>query len=826
MEERITYFVDVLLPLSLPALYTYRVPFEKNNEIAIGKRVVVQFGKKKIYSAIIKKIHNKAPEHHTVKYIIDVIDDFPIINGLQLKFWEWMADYYMATEGEIMAAALPSAMKLASETKIILNPEFDGNSDNLNDREFLIFEALQKAEVLTISEVSAIVDLKQVINLLKNLFEKGVILEDEEMRQKFTPKKEVYIQLNPEYFQEDAMNLLMNELEKRAPKQLNLLLNFLKLYDYFSDKYKDVSKKTLMHDSSVSASAFNALVEKNVLILHDRIVSRLDFSESVLSPDSIQLSEIQKIAFDSVKHNFRTTKINLLHGVTGSGKTEIYIRLIDEVLKMGKQVLYLLPEIALTSQVINRLRKYFGDKVGVYHSKYSQNERVEIWNKMLSESLTYQIIVGARSAVFLPFANLGLVIVDEEHDTSYKQYDPAPRYHGRDSAIYLSMIHNANCLLGSATPSIETYFKAKSGKYGLTELKERFGDMKMPEIEIVNTLLANKNKTMKSHFSSHLLDEISVKIKQKQQVILFRNRRGFSLRLVCDACQWTPECKNCDVTLTFHKQIQKLKCHYCGYSTGLPEQCPSCGSKKLRLSGFGTEKIENELPIFFPEAHVSRMDLDTTRGKTSYHQIINDFEEGRVDIMVGTQMVSKGLDFENVGLVGVLNADSLINFPDFRSAEKAFQMLTQVSGRAGRKLNRGKVIIQTDQPENAVIQDVIKNDFDSLYERIIKDRQTFHYPPFYRLIRISIKHKVSQELNEAAQIFADLLRKKLGDRVIGPEYPLVGRIKNFFIKDVIIKFEAEASRKFVKDYIRFCISEMDKEQRFRNVLFNIDVDPY
>lgn len=826
MTERITYFVDVLLPLALPELYTYRVPFEKNDQISVGKRVVVQFGKKRIYSALIKKIHTRAPEHYSVKYILDIIDNEPIVNDIQFKFWEWIAEYYMATNGEVMAAALPSAMKLASDTRIILNPDFDGDVDKLNDREFLIFEALERNSVLTITEVSAIVELKQVINLLKSLFDKGVILEEEEIRQKFVPKKEPFVRLNCQFFEKDAMNSLMDNLEKKAPKQLQILLDYIKLSGYFSGSYAEISKKKLLQNNGNSTAVFNALVTKGVFEIIERVVSRLFEAKSLSDPSAIILSAAQTQALKSINENFSQSKIQLFHGITGSGKTEIYIQLIENVLSTGKQVLYLLPEIALTGQIINRLRKYFGEKVGIYHSKYSQNERVEVWNKMASENRAYNIIIGARSAVFLPYKNLGLVIIDEEHDTSYKQYDPAPRYHGRDAGIYLAMLHNANCLLGSATPSIETYHKTKTGKYSLTELTERWGDAKLPVIEVVNTTEANKNKQMKSHFSSYLIDMVDQNLKQKKQVIIFRNRRGFSLRLVCDSCQWTPECKNCDVTLTFHKHIQKMKCHYCGYTTVLPEKCPSCGSKKIRLSGFGTEKVESELPIFFPEAQVGRMDLDTTRGKSSYLQIINDFEEGRIDILVGTQMVSKGLDFENVGLVGVLNADSIINIPDFRSSEKAYQMLTQVSGRAGRKNEQGKVIIQSSMPENAVIQDVINHDYQSLYERVIKDRETFHYPPFYRMLRISVKNKDSQLLNESAFLLTEMLRKKLGDRVIGPEYPLVGRIKNYFIKDIIIKFEVEASRRFVKDYVRHCISEMDKEVRFRSVLFQIDVDPY
>ncbi len=582
----------------------------------------------------------------------------------------------------------------------------------------------------------------------------------------------------------------------------------------------------LLKESGVSSPVLKAMVEKNIFTTYDKVVSRLEDATSSAVAEDIELSGAQSVALEAVKKNFSKANVQLLYGVTGSGKTEIYIKLIDEIINTGRQVLFLLPEIALTGQIINRLRKYFGGDIGIYHSRYSQNERVEVWNRMTGAGNPYKIIVGARSAVFLPFTNLGLVIVDEEHDTSYKQYDPAPRYNGRDAAIYLAKIHGAKCLLGSATPSIETFYKAKTGKYSVTDLKERYGNIKMPSIEVVDTVLANKNKAMKSHFSTTLLDAIGDTLKQRQQVILFRNRRGFSLRLVCDKCQWSPECKSCDVTLTFHKHLQKMKCHYCGYSTPMPDKCPACGSKRLRLSGFGTEKVETELPVFFPGATIRRMDLDTTRGKHSYMQIINDFEEKRIDILVGTQMVTKGLDFENVGLVGVLDADSLINFPDFRSSERAFQMLMQVSGRAGRKNKQGRVIIQTSKPENATIQEVVSYDYESMYRRQIAERQTFKYPPFYRMIRLSLKHKDYQVLNEAADYLAGLLRERLGGRVIGPEYPLVARIKNYFIKNIIIKFEIAASQRFVKDFIIDKTGELEKKRQFRQVIVAPDVDPY
>ncbi len=824
--ERQTKFVDVLLPLALPQLYTYRVPFEFNDAVEPGKRVVVQFGKKKIYSALIKKVHQKAPDSYSVKYILDVIDEMPVVNTFQFRFWEWMASYYMATEGEVMNAALPSAMKLASETRIVMNPEYKGDTSELNDREFLVWEALQHAGVLTITEVSAIVELKQVVYLLKNLFEKGLILEEQEMREKFKPKRKSFVTMDNSLLSDEKLNALMNELERKAPKQSDMLLNYLKLSGFGGGELKEVSRSALIKESGGSNAVLNAMIKKNIFTTYEKVISRIEDGSSTALTADIILSEQQQKAFEEVKARFEDSNIQLLHGVTGSGKTEIYIKLIDEVLKQGRQVLFLLPEIALTGQIINRLRKYFGADIGIYHSKYSQNERVEVWNKMSGVENSYKIIVGARSAVFLPFTELGLVIVDEEHDTSYKQYDPAPRYNGRDSAIYLAMLHGAKCLLGSATPAVETYYKALSGKYSLTELNERYGKIQMPEIEIVDTVLARKNKEMKSHFSTRLLSAIEESLKQKQQVILFRNRRGFSLRLVCDKCQWSPECKSCDVTLTFHKNIQKMKCHYCGYSMTMPDRCPACGSKKLRLSGFGTEKVESELPLFFPDAIIKRMDLDTTRGKHAYTKIISDFEEKKIDILVGTQMVTKGLDFENVGLVGVLNADSLINFPDFRASERAFQMLTQVSGRAGRKGKRGKVIIQTSKPENATIVEVVNYAYKAMYDRQIAERRTFNYPPFFRMIRLSLKHKDYQILNQAADFLAALLRKRLGGRVIGPEFPLVSRIKNKFIKNIIVKIEVSASQRYVKDFIVESISEMDKKAEFRNVIVAPDVDPY
>lgn len=821
-----TYFVDVLLPLALPDTYTYRVPQEMNALIAPGKRVVVQFGQKRIYSAIVRNVHQTAPLAQNIKYILDIIDEKPVVTSLQFKFWDWISEYYMTTRGEVMSAALPTAMKLASESKIVLNPEFDGNTDSLNDKEYLIYEALETNGILTITEVSAIVELKKVVHLINGLYDKGVIRIEEELIDNFKPKTEPYVIINLDFTEEEKLRNILDSMEKKAPKQVDLLMAYLQMTNSLKSENLAVSKAALLKQSATSGAVLDALKEKGILQVFEKVISRIEVVTKKLDVESIKLSVHQQVAFESIKLKFETNNIQLLHGVTGSGKTEIYIKLINEVISTGKKVLFLLPEIALTAQIINRLRKYFGSDVGIYHSRYSQNERVEVWNNLVNKEKSFKIIIGARSSVFLPISNLGLVIIDEEHDTSYKQMDPAPRYNGRDAGIFLAGLNEAKCLLGSATPSIETYKKAKDGKYGLTTLTQRFGESQMPLIKVVDTIEATKKGNMKSHFSKDLIDEIDTTLKAKQQVILFRNRRGFSLSMVCEKCHWTPECKHCDVTLTFHKQYQKLKCHYCGYAINVPDKCPSCGSSRIKLQGFGTEKIENELPIFFNDAVVKRMDLDTTRGKNSYSQIINDFEDKKIDILVGTQMVTKGLDFENVGLVGVMSADSLISYPDFRSGERGFQMLTQVSGRAGRKGAKGKVIIQTSHPEHSIIQRVVSNDYTGMYESQIADRENFGYPPFTRLIKITLKHKDFHLLNEASRLYAERLRERLGGRVIGPEFPIVSRVKTLYLKNILVKIEMGASHRFVKNFIHETTANFEKKKEYRQVMIAYDVDPY
>jgi len=722
--ERTTLFIDVMLPLPVPGLFTYRVPYELNNTIDKWRRVVVQFGRKKIYTAIIVNIHQKPPKNYAVKYILSVLDREPVMNEIQYKFWQWISEYYMSEPGEVMNVAIPSALKLASESSIVMNPFFNGDINSLNEKEYLVAEALDIQKKLTLTEIENIVEQKKIIPLIKGLIEKNVVLIEEELKERYKPKTETFIKLTEKYRHQENMQELFDRLEKRAFKQLEVMMAYVGLSGFGKENKIEVKQANLTKQVKSAAGAINSLIKKGVFETYKKTVSRLENFTATAKPEDIILNDEQQQAFLEIETAFKKNKPVLLHGITSSGKTEIYIKLIEQAQNKGKQVLYLLPEIALTTQIINRLRKYFGNSVGVYHSKYNENERVEIWNNVIKTKLNepeFRIILGPRSALFLPFDNLGLVIIDEEHDYSYKQFNPAPRYNARDAAVYLANQHKAKVILGSATPSIESYFNSKAEKYEFVELNKRYGDIQLPEILVADVKKETRQKTMKSHFSSFLLEHISEALKNKEQIILFQNRRGFSLRLECDTCNWMPECKNCDVTLIYHKHNNQLKCHYCGYSRRVPERCDSCGSTHLQMKGFGTEKVEDELGILYPDARIRRMDLDTTRSKYAYQNIINDFEEGRIDILVGTQMVTKGLDFDNVSIVGILNADNMISFPDFRSYERSFQLMAQVSGRAGRKNKRGKVIIQSYNPYHSVIRDVIDNNYISMYQSQILD---------------------------------------------------------------------------------------------------------
>lgn len=826
--ERITLFADILLPLKLTGTFTYRVPYVLNNSIAVGQRVTVQFGKNKLYSGLVRRLHTEIPQTNgEVKYLLAILDNVPAVTEKQFQMWEWMARYYMCSVGEVMNAAVPSGLKLTSETKIILSPSFDGDYNKLSDKEYLIVEALELQQVLTLSDVSKIVDQLKVMPLVKTLMEKGIVLPEEELQERYIPKKEKFIQLVEAYHSEEELQKLFNTLEKRAGKQLEILMAYLALNNRKDNTYGWLPQKEVMEMARSSSASLKALVEKNILLLEERIVSRLPQVDEQLSPDDIVLSEDQQCCLDSIRSEFEKKEVVLLHGVTASGKTELYIKLIHETLQQGKQVLYLLPEIALTGQIVNRLRKYFGSGTGIYHSRFNEHERVEIWKRVSgNETHRYNLVLGARSALFLPYEELGLVIVDEEHDTSYKQFEPAPRYLARDTAIMLSKMHRAKTLLGSGTPSLESWFNAMTGKYGFVQILKRYSGLELPETVIADLKQEKRFRTMQSHFSSLLINAMKETLGKKEQVILFHNRRGFAPRLVCETCGWSPECKNCDVTLVYHKKRNTLRCHYCGYNTPVPSACPACGSTNIKLESYGTEKIEDELKIIFPDSNVERMDLDTTQGKNAHSEIITRFEQRKIDILVGTQMVTKGLDFNNVGLVGILNADQLLSYPDFRSFERGFQVITQVSGRAGRSEKRGKVIIQTHTPHHPAIQYSIHHQFDSMFAAQLEERKSFSYPPYVRLIRITLKHSDINVLNDAARFFADNLRRKLGNRVLGPEYPLIGRIKNLYLKDILIKIDSIANVQSVKDFITETHLLMLQNTNWKTVRMLADVDPY
>ena len=817
--ERQTFFVNVVLPLAISKAYTYRVPQNLVNNIAIGKRVVVQFGRNRVYTAIIFSISDKAPVGYEAKYILDVLDEFPIVTAQQLALWEWMSAYYLCTLGEVMQAALPSALKLASETKVTLNPDAEYDKSTLTDKEFLLLDALEIQPVLAISEIVKILDQKTVFPILRALFDKGMITISEELTEKYRAKTKTFVRLNTFYADATNRKALFDLLE-RAPKQVDVLQAYLQL----AKTQTEIAKSNLLEASDASAATLQALVAKEVFTLVEQEVSRLSGVEADLAAEFI-LSPPQQEALNQLKASLQEKEVCLVHGVTASGKTEIYIRLIEEYLAKGKQVLYLLPEIGLTTQVIQRLQKIFGTKIGVYHSKFNDNERAEIWQKVLIGD--YQVVLGARSAVFLPFNNLGLVVVDEEHENSFKQFDPAPRYHARDSAVFLASLFKAKVVLGSATPSFESYYNAKIGKYGFITLSERYGGVQLPDIQVVSIPDETKRKTMQSHFTSVLLSEIKGALARKEQIILFQNRRGYAPVLLCATCGYTPKCINCEVSLTYHKSSGKLHCHYCGYRQDTVPLCPACGSTKIEHKGFGTEKVEDELSLIFPEARIARMDVDATRTKYGFQQLISDFEDKKIDILVGTQMVAKGLDFANVSTIGILNADSMLNFPDFRAFERSYQLLAQVSGRAGRRDIRGKVLVQAHDIHHRVLQQVIDNDYEGLFQTELIERRNYKYPPLYRLISLCIKHKDPVKLNQIAEYVAALLRQQFGDRVLGPEAPFVNRIRNYYLQDILLKVEKEGlSAQKVKIALQQILQSFEQEVLSKGCIIQVDVDPY
>ncbi|QNK61461.1 primosomal protein N' [Pedobacter sp. PAMC26386] len=816
--ERDTLFVEVILPLSLSKNYIYRVPFDLNEQTAVGKRVIVQFGKSKIYTALIKTISQMAPALYQAKYIIDVIDEYPVVNSRQLQFWDWITEYYLCNEGEVMSAALPAGLKLASETIIILREEISLDDLEITDKEQILIAALEKQKRLTVDQISKLLGQKTVFPLIRSLLDKEIIYIAEEVLEKYKPLLKSYITLNPFYQEEGNFKHLFEVLE-RAPKQLDALLTYIKL----SKTGIEISRQQLLEESSCGQAALKSLLDKEIFFLKKKVVSRLnDESDDMIL--NFKLSAAQSVALQRIETEFQTKDVVLLHGITASGKTQVYIKLIEQAIEKGGQVLFLLPEIALTTQIVERIKRYFGDAIGVYHSKFNDNERVEIWNNVMNGK--YKIVLGARSAVFLPFKDLKLIVVDEEHESSYKQNEPAPRYQARDAAVYLAHLHQSKIILGSATPSIESYYNAQNHKYGLVTLNERFGGVELPIQEVVGIAEETKKKKMVSYFSSVLIDDITATLERKEQVILFQNRRGYATILICKTCGFAPKCVNCDVSLTFHKSSGKLHCHYCGYHESSMNICPACGSVHIEQKGFGTERVEEELSLIFPEVKIARLDVDSTRTKNSLQKIIGDFQEKKTDILIGTQMVAKGLDFDNVTLIGVINADTLLNYPDFRAFERSFQLLAQVAGRAGRRDKRGKVCIQAYDADHRIIKQVVDNNYLEMYNDEIAERKQFHYPPFTRLIFINVKHKDSNLLNAASARFASMLRVQLGSRVLGPEQPLVSRIRNYYIKQLIIKSDKATAIHKVKAVLKQTIADFNAENTYKGVIIQIDVDPY
>ena len=821
--ERVTLYADVIVPQALPVPLTYRVPFDWNEHVLVGQRVVVPLGKSKLITGIIRSIHTHGPTQYQAKYIDALLDEHALVGPPQLALWDWMATYYCCTTGDVMNAALPAGLKLSSETKFVLVNDEDESP--LSEKEQIIVRAMRARGSMTLDDMADLLAIKQVQPIAKRLVEMGWLRSEEEIKEKFRPKTADFLTLSKFYDTEEKLQRLFTDLEKRrAQKQADALMLFLQLTHWDGKRAAELERSKLQKQGA-TAAVVSAMVEKEIFILTTREVGRLNADLVPTSPTR-ELSEAQRNARVSVIDAWKEKDVCLLHGVTSSGKTEVYATLIEETLARGKQVLFLLPEIALTTQIIQRLRKFFGKRVGVYHSGYSDNERTEVWNKVLSDIPgECDVVLGARSALFLPFNRLGLVIVDEEHEQSFKQHDPSPRYQARDTALWLASRFGAKVLLGSATPSIESYWNAVNGRYGLVELNERFGGLQLPEVLLCDVRKEIKAKTMHGHFTQEMITEIQRVIEAGEQIILFQNRRGYAPLWECESCGWVPMCTRCDVSLTSHKFSHQLRCHYCGYTTSPVPACHACGTVDMKMLGFGTEKIEEDLQVHFPDVRIQRMDLDTTRSKSSYRKIIGDFESGQTQILVGTQMVTKGLDFDNVSLVGILSADKMMNYPDFRAMERSFQIMLQVSGRAGRKNKRGKVLIQTYNPEHWLLDLVVKGDYKSFYEREVRERYQFVYPPFVRLMRITLKHKDDAVAQRAAQEVQRIISPVLKDRVLGPERPYIPRINNFFLQQFLVRLdkrkESEAIKATVLHMIRMRLSESD----FKQVRLSVDVDP-
>ncbi|AMA49093.1 replication restart helicase PriA [Flavobacterium covae] len=811
------YFIEVVIPISLPQTFTYEVSEAEFYFIQIGMRVAVPFGKTKFYTGLTISKHHTAPTLYEAKEIHQIIDQIPILTTIQIEFWKWIANYYMCSLGEVYKTALPSALILESETIISAKKQVLDTTD-LSDDEFLIVEALSSQTSLKVSEVTAILNKKKVFPVIQSLLDKDILILQEEMIEEYKPKLVKYIRLAEKFNKPDQLEELLLLL-KNAQKQKELVLNYFQL---IATQKKTISVKNLLTFSGIKANTLKVLVDKQIfeeyLLQQDRI-----FFEDV-QQNQIVLSDAQQKAYKQILETLERKEVCLLHGVTASGKTEVYIKIIEQYLKQEKQVLYLLPEIALTTQLVSRLSKHFGNKIAVYHSKYSNNERVEVWNEVLIGSEKAKVVIGARSALFLPFQKLGLIIVDEEHEQTFKQVDPAPRYHARDASIVLAHQLKAKVLLGSATPSLESYYNVQKNKYGIVELFERFGNAVLPEIILVDLKDNYFRKRMTGHFSQILIDKIQEALYNGEQIILFQNRRGYSPILECMTCGHIPQCSNCDVSLTYHKFKNQLRCHYCGYNIAKPTNCHACSSIDLTSKGFGTEQIEMELVSLFPTKNIKRMDQDTTRGKYSFERLIDDFKNKEIDILVGTQMLAKGLDFDNVSLVGILNADNMLYFPDFRAFERSYQMMTQVAGRAGRSDKKGKVVIQSYNPMHNIIQQVTDHNYLGMYKEQLYERHIYKYPPFYKLIKFTLKHKEFEKLKEGSMWFYQVLKQNLEMPVLGPEEPPISKIRNEYIRTILIKIPKDKHLGNTKKTIQKILNSFEAVPIYKSIRVGVNVD--
>lgn len=808
----------MLLPLALPQEYTYRIPQEYNEEVAVGKRVIVQFGKKRIYAALIVEIDEKPPESYQAKYILSVLDNLPIVSSEQLTFWKWIARYYLCTWGEVMNAALPNALKLQSETTIELNTEVDSDDIELDSSEIPIVEHLKMAGSLTLDQVASLIKSKSSFKLIHSLYEKGVIIIREDLHERYKPKLRQFIRFSQAYQSKSAMSELFDSLEAGKTQQLNVVMQLLSVDP--ANEGVDRLEFVAMHN--LSPSSVKTLTKNGVLEEYEQVIDRVVYEGSEETKEN-QLTDEQLEVYQDINTWFKEKEVVLLHGVTSSGKTHVYIQLIEDCLNRGEQVLYLLPEISLTTQLIKRIQTYFGDKVLVNHSKFNNNERLEIWQKIKDNEA--QVLLAPRSGIFMPFSKLGLIIVDEEHENTYKQSEPSPRYQARDASIVLGQITGAKVLLGSATPSIESMYNAKTEKYGFVELSNRFSNVTPPQFEVVNMREEKKKHKNKGLFSSVLIEHIESTLANKEQVILFLNRKGYVPITECNECSWSPRCIQCDITLTYYRKENKLRCHFCGYNIQPISQCPACGNTAMKMVGYGTERVESEISALFGDARIQRLDYETTRTKSAFENIITGFEKKEIDILIGTQMLTKGLDFEALSLVGILDADHALNFPDFRAFERSFQLFTQVGGRAGRRNKQGTVIIQANQPEHFVIQQVIASDYTSFYEKEVGEREKFHYPPFGRLIKITIKHKDYLHTEKAADMLAHLLRPQLGGMMLGPEEPYITKIRGLFIRQILIKIVPPMPLKGVKKHLQEKLLLFKTNKDYRQVRVIVDVDP-